>query len=532
MRKNASALLAGLTLLTGTARALADTVQSPLGGSYSFTSAGTVESVENDDGTLVEVATDASGQAKTMTVTVNGGALQLQYSAGARAGWIQAGALPMLFCTEDAAGRTTGATLYSNMWLENGEWYLDANGPDPIYAASLAYGASGHVASITLNNGLSLQLQPTETGTVQQTLFGADGTVLATATPIGDTTGVRDLPAHLDPVATQLGLGADWAETLTFGVTPSGHLTTARNASGTVVLYLVDVGPFRVGYTPEGVALFYDFMPNYDSGVFDDPAARQMTGVVPTHIVMTGAGAAGMYDNGPATGAIYGAWVDGSDVPHVATLQPASSNVRSDGSGRKIGSNGYRFITTVVCAGGQCWTHTYIEWVDEPTVYSGGTPSTPTPPASGGKSGSAPGNHVNGPLKAAVDRGLKNAENKLKKEQCLALFNRVGIDQKKLIDVMHEREFTDPAAYLTKALRYSDGNGAEQCPGSTQASTKVGKTQVAICRSFGNASTGMAGVYLIHEMMHTLGYGESPQMKGYPNTQQINEAVIAACGNN
>jgi hypothetical protein len=34
----------------------------------------------------------------------------------------------------------------------------------------------------------------------------------------------------------------------------------------------------------------------------------------------------------------------------------------------------------------------------------------------------------------------------------------------------------------------------------------------------------------VHEMMHTLGYGESPQIPGFPSSAQITEAVANACG--
>ncbi|HEY0371629.1 MAG TPA: hypothetical protein VGD79_06485 [Thermoanaerobaculia bacterium] len=43
-------------------------------------------------------------------------------------------------------------------------------------------------------------------------------------------------------------------------------------------------------------------------------------------------------------------------------------------------------------------------------------------------------------------------------------------------------------------------------------------------------SDGMAAVILIHEMMHTLGYGEAP-MPNWPSSSQITQDVAAACGN-
>jgi hypothetical protein len=42
----------------------------------------------------------------------------------------------------------------------------------------------------------------------------------------------------------------------------------------------------------------------------------------------------------------------------------------------------------------------------------------------------------------------------------------------------------------------------------------------------------MGSVFLIHEMMHTLGYGEGPQIPGFPTTAEITRDVSVACGIN
>ena len=103
------------------------------------------------------------------------------------------------------------------------------------------------------------------------------------------------------------------------------------------------------------------------------------------------------------------------------------------------------------------------------------------------------------------------------------------MDGKPLIDVMREKQYTDPGAYLTKYLTYVMGNST-QCPGSVQAKTTVGGSLIAVCGTFLNSGDGWNAVYLIHEMMHSLGQGENPPTAGQPTSAQLNQQVSAACG--
>jgi hypothetical protein len=179
-----------------------------------------------------------------------------------------------------------------------------------------------------------------------------------------------------------------------------------------------------------------------------------------------------------------------------------------------------------------CWTHTHIEWVDDPigTTEEAGFYG-PGVPTAGGRSPAKSGNQLNdAKLRAAVDRAMTRAKDKLKNANCTALLDRIGVNGTTLKDVMHARRFDDPRAYLTTYLTYVSG-GTKDCPGDAKASTKVGASTVAICRSFGDSGVGMNSVYLIHEMMHSLGYGEAP-MPGWPTSAQITQDVVNACGNN
>jgi len=228
-----------------------ETVAGSQGGTYVVHEDGEqVASVTNDDGTVIHYRYDVWGNQSGMTVIVNGVPLTLDYGTyGSDLGWLYASPLPPLISTADAYGRTVSATLYPGTWFVNGEWEIDMNAPPPIPVASLGYGENGHLSAVTLNNGLSMQLEtletqtptpwgpPTPSGRVSQSLYGSDGSLLASALPAGGTNAMGVAPAQLDAVATQLGLGANWAETLTFTLSANGQVTTARNATtGEIVL--------------------------------------------------------------------------------------------------------------------------------------------------------------------------------------------------------------------------------------------------------------------------------------------------------
>lgn len=516
------------------------------GGSYFLNLNGDqVASVTNDDGSVIQYHYDFWGNQSGMTVTVDGVPLTLDYEIGENgSGWVYAAPLPPLAHTVDEYGRTLNATLYPGTWFDNGEWSIDVNSPPPIQVASVVYAATGHLNSITLNSGLSMEMEklevqtstpwaaPAPSGLVSQSLYGSDGTLLASALLVGGTNVMRVAPTQLDAVATQLGWGANWAQTLVFTPSASGQVTTARNAmTGAVVLYIVDAGPFRVGYTPDGTAVFYDLSPTY--GVGDDPGAdpaTQLAGIAPTQIVMMADGATGMYNDRPAEGAVYGVWNDAAGAAHYGRLTSEPDSVRrmaSQSSMRapKIGTNAFVRHKTTVCVNDYCWTNEWYEWVEDGSSVGGAGP-----PAGGGPAPAKTGNNVNDPkLRAATDRALNKAKQKLQNQNCLALFNRTGKNGKTLIDEMRARQYTAPGAYLTKFLRYETGNGSKDCPGDAKASTTVYGSRVAICRSFGNSPDGWNAVYLIHEMMHTLGQGEAPA-QGQPTSSQLNQDVNTACG--
>jgi hypothetical protein len=84
-----------------------------------------------------------------------------------------------------------------------------------------------------------------------------------------------------------------------------------------------------------------------------------------------------------------------------------------------------------------------------------------------------------------------------------------------------------PDAYLAM-IPLLDGEEHELCRrGHTQLFTNAGVARVFVCRPFLATMASdrrMAEVYMIHEMLHTLGLGENP-----PSSQQITQQVRRRC---
>lgn len=93
-------------------------------------------------------------------------------------------------------------------------------GPVAYTAASFLYDPNGYLASASLNDGLTLQLDaPDTTGVVHQTLFGSSGSVLTQTAALGSGRGVRVVPSQLDAVTREIGLDSDWGNTYSFTTT-------------------------------------------------------------------------------------------------------------------------------------------------------------------------------------------------------------------------------------------------------------------------------------------------------------------------
>lgn len=538
-----------------------DTVTVAGGATYSYATgaSGQILSVASDDGTSLTYKYDSTGIEVGVDIsTANTPALTVRYAADGTGYFVWAPGLPAIKVTPDANGRTADIATHPEITIsDDGEIESYAvprwsTLPAPATVATFAYDAAGHLTQATLNGGLLLQLAaPDSAGVVHQTLFGSTGNVLAEGSAVGKDSGVRIVPAQLDAVAAEFGLGGDWADALTFQSTSDGHVTTAYDANGQAVLYMVNCGPYRVGFSTDGTALFYDIEPNYESAVEGTvEVAPELAGVAPNHIIVTASGRTGFYLDRPADGALYSAWneVDAAGnvtqpfaVLNVPPAQSRRTQIATDGRRLIPRTNFLRHYTSQVCVNGYCWIRTWTEWIED-APGGGSSGSGNIPPGRGGTTAAKPGNQIIGYpiLRATLDRGLQTAVDKLKNSQCQALLNQPTAEamvnpnttgNKTLLATMQSRGYNDPSIYLTRGLTYVAGTTPKQCPGGndTKASTTVGGSVVAICPAFGNANNHMAAVYLIHEMLHTLGLPEAPT-SGAKTSGQITSEVTAACG--
>lgn len=102
---------------------------------------------------------------------------------------------------------------------------------------------------------------------------------------------------------------------------------------------------------------------------------------------------------------------------------------------------------------------------------------------------------------------------------------------------MNQRGWTNPSTYLSSGIGFytgqthTDSSGTAPCSyGSRYAWTQPSFPQVWICDKFKEltGTPGWAGVYTIHELLHTLGLPEGGQ--GQYTHQQITDLVNNACG--
>jgi len=103
-------------------------------------------------------------------------------------------------------------------------------------------------------------------------------------------------------------------------------LTTARDAKGRVVFYVVHAERCDVAFSPDGTPRFYDLELSVeggsippDSDVRHSPAWEGQRGTIPDHFILTAGGAVGLYVEEPANGSLYAAWTDGDNKLYTAT---------------------------------------------------------------------------------------------------------------------------------------------------------------------------------------------------------------------
>jgi hypothetical protein len=176
--------------------------------------------------------------------------------------------------------------------------------------ARLDYTRSGLVAAVTLPGRLVWKVSaPDATRHVRQSVEDTAGKVVATAMAKA-VDGRRH--AWYGATAADVGVSLD---SVTYEHSPTGVLTTARDADGRVAFYIVHVDRCSVGFSPEGKPRFYDLTLSVFGGTIApgsdlmvSPAWEAQRATVPDHLLLTASGTAGLYVEENAKSGIVAAW--------------------------------------------------------------------------------------------------------------------------------------------------------------------------------------------------------------------------------
>src|SRR5512143_1288736 len=132
---------------------------------------------------------------------------------------------------------------------------------------------------------------------------------------------------------------------------------------------------------------------------------------------------------------------------------------------------------------------------------------------------------------SAVDRARGGAVKRLARPECQRLFDDFRDARGRTLRQNLEEWTADPAEYLG-LVPFIDGSSRPNCRNVNVAlNATVGARRVFVCGGFANfqlRQPGLAESMVIHEILHTLGLGESPQ-KGAPTSIEITQRVEARC---
>jgi hypothetical protein len=132
---------------------------------------------------------------------------------------------------------------------------------------------------------------------------------------------------------------------------------------------------------------------------------------------------------------------------------------------------------------------------------------------------------------AAVDRARNGALRRLESETCRKVLTDFrDADGRTLQQNLDEWSAT--AADYVRMIPFVDGTRASLCRRTkTALVASPGVRRVFVCRAFADVQLRQPGVaesMVIHEILHTLGLGESPQ-PGAPTSVEITQRVEARC---
>jgi hypothetical protein len=132
-------------------------------------------------------------------------------------------------------------------------------------------------------------------------------------------------------------------------------------------------------------------------------------------------------------------------------------------------------------------------------------------------------------LPAGVRPSLEEARRRLSDERCAGVLSEFTDPEGRRLDEKVASLGHTAASYLSLVIFY-DGRSTEECGfRSTLAWTNPGSRVVQVCwnqfRQQQHLHPGYTANTIIHEMLHTLGLGETP-----PAPREITARVAARCG--
>ena len=273
-------------------------------GTFVADATGRYVRLEGRDGVVVEYLYDAPGTDQTSgeRVRVND---KLTFTVKHGDDKVMVAGLPKIESVADFEERTTAVLV------------------DGKAVAQLEYTQSGYFAAITLPGHFTWKTSaPDSSQRVRQTVKDASGQTVATAAVKTSMMidGTR-LGAAYDVAAEELGVSL---EGITYEHSPTGALSTARDAKGRVAFYLVRAAPgYDVGFSADGKPCFYDIRLSVEGGELPPGSDLVISetwegqrGTYPDHLVVTARGAVALYADEAAKGAIGAVWTDPAGNVH------------------------------------------------------------------------------------------------------------------------------------------------------------------------------------------------------------------------
>jgi hypothetical protein len=140
--------------------------------------------------------------------------------------------------------------------------------------------------------------------------------------------------------------------------------------------------------------------------------------------------------------------------------------------------------------------------------------------------------HLTGWDASAVERARAGAAQRLQDDECRKVFaDFKDKDGRTLLQNLEEWG-ASPAEYIG-LIPFVDGSSERFCrKGNTALVATPGVRRVFVCKAFADfqlKQPGVAESMVIHEILHTLGLGESPMIKDAPTSIEITQRVEARC---